>query len=248
MTITPGERSFAFSTVFNFRDLGGLSTADGRKVKRGKIFRSDNLGRLAMADKDAFAALGVRRVVDLRRHVEVETLGRVPEWTGCVWLHHHLEHEYWDHATYTDEIGVARWLADRYAELLTTGAADIAEVIALLSDVDSGPTIVHCVAGKDRTGLISALVLSLIGVGDDVIAADYALTELSEDAYIDWLRRTSPEEAAKTPPPFYVETPATAMSLALVELRERHGSIEAYLAPHGVSGQHIAALRNGLLE
>jgi non-ribosomal peptide synthetase component F len=174
-------------------------------------------------------------------------MGKVPEWTGATWLHHHLEHELWDHATYSDAIGVARWLADRYRELLDSGAADIARVVTLLSEVDNGPTVVHCVAGKDRTGLISALTLSLLGVSDDEIATDYAMTELSEEGYTEWLNRTNPEAASRTPPPFYVQTPAEAMRLTLGELRERHGSIFQYLARHGVSRVHVERLRAGLV-
>jgi protein-tyrosine phosphatase len=248
VAITSDDRWVKLRTVFNMRDLGGLPTADGRRVRRGRLFRSDNLGRLEAADKEVFMALGIRTVIDLRRLTEVETMGKVPEWTGVSWLHHHLEHELWDHTTYSDTIGVTRWLADRYAELLISGAADIARVVTLLSEVDSGPTVVHCVAGKDRTGLVSALTLSLLGVCDDQIADDYAMTELSEEAYMDWLRRTDPTSAAKTPPPFYVQTPAETMRLALAELRERHGSVFQYLARYGVSRVHVERMRAGLLE
>jgi hypothetical protein len=248
MTITPGDRAIAFSTVFNFRDLGGLSTADGRKVKRGKVFRSDNLGRLQERDKDTFAALGIRRVIDLRRVGEVASLGRIPEWTRVAWHHHHLEHEMWDHSTYTEEIGVARWLADRYRDLLESGAADIARVITLLSDVDEGPTVVHCVAGKDRTGLVSAMVLALLEVPDDEIANDYALTELSEPAYTAWMRSADPAEAAKAQPPFYTQTPADAMRLTMAELRDRHGTPRDYLLSSGMNAQTLQQLRARLIE
>ncbi len=248
MAITPVPRSVPFNTVFNFRDLGGLGTTDGGFVRRGVLFRSDNLGRLTLEDKETFAALGIRRVIDLRRDFEVTSMGRVPDWTGAAWHHHHLEHELWDHSTYNDEIGVARWLADRYNDLLEQGAADIARVIVMLSEVDEGPTVIHCVAGKDRTGTIAALTLSLVGVADNDIEEDYALTELSEDAYKAWLARTDPVEAAKIPPPFYVQTPALAMKLTLTELRERHGSVADYLARHGVTRKHIDALKAGLTE
>jgi protein-tyrosine phosphatase len=248
MTITPGDRAIAFSTIFNFRDLGGLSTVDGQKIKRGKVFRSDNLGRLQERDKEAFAALGIRRVIDLRRVGEVASLGRIPEWTRVAWHHHHLEHEMWDHSTYTDEIGVARWLADRYRDLLESGAADIARVITLLSDVDEGPTVVHCVAGKDRTGLVSAMVLSLLDVPDDEIANDYALTALSEPAYIAWMRSVDPASAAKAQPPFYTQTPADAMRLTMAELRDRHGTPRDYLLRSGMTEQTLQRLRSGLIE
>lgn len=174
-------------------------------------------------------------------------MGRVPEWTRAAWHHHHLKHELWDHSTYTDEVGVARWLADRYADLLEQGADDIARVIQLLSNVDDGPTVVHCVAGKDRTGLVSALTLALLNVSDAEIAADYELTERSEVAFSEWLRTNDPESAGRTPPPFYVQTPALAMMLTLRELRERYGSAHEYLGAHGVNNDHVAALRAGLL-
>ncbi|HCU49254.1 MAG TPA: protein tyrosine phosphatase [Micromonosporaceae bacterium] len=248
MTITPGDRSVVFSTVFNFRDLGGLHTADGRKVRRGRLYRSDNLGRLLAADREAFAALGIKRVIDLRRIGEIATLGRIPEWTEVAWHHHHLEHELWDHTTYTEKIGVPRWLADRYRDLLESGAADIGRVITLLSNVDEGPTVVHCVAGKDRTGLISALTLSVLGVADEDIAHDYALTELSEPAYLQWLRTIDPDQAATTQPPFYTKTPADAMRLTLIELRERHGSVRGYLEHCGVTDSHLGKLEEGLVE
>lgn len=230
------------------RDLGGLPTAEGGRVRRGRLFRADNLGRLEAGDKEIFMALGIRTVIDLRRLTEVETMGKVPEWTGATWLHHHLEHEHWDHTTYRESIGVTRWLADRYHDLLESGAADIARVVTLLSEVDNGPVVVHCVAGKDRTGLISALTLSLLGVSDEEIALDYAMTELSEAAYQEWLRRTDPVAAAKTSPPYYVRTPAETMRITLMELRERHGSVFQYLARHGVSRVHVERLRAGLVR
>jgi protein-tyrosine phosphatase len=247
MTNTPPGRSVPFSAVFNFRDLGGLPTVDGGQIRRGVLFRADNLGRLSLADKEAFAALGIRRVIDLRRDFEVTQLGRVPEWTGVAWHHHHINHELWDHSTYSAEIGVARWLADRYHDLLEDGGEDIGRIISLVSDVDDGPTVVHCVAGKDRTGLISALTLSLAGVPDEEIHADYALTELSEEPYIEWLRKTDPSAAAKPMPDFYTQTPAMAMQLTLAELRERHGSVQDYLGKYGVTESHVASIKNGLV-
>jgi protein tyrosine/serine phosphatase len=115
-----------------------------------------------------------------------------------------------------------------------------------LSNVDDGPTVVHCVAGKDRTGLISALTLALLNVSDEEIAADYELTERAEASFAEWLRRNDPEYAHRIPPPFYVQTPAQAMRFTLAELRERHGSVREYVGAHGVTDSHVAALAAGL--
>lgn len=248
VTITPAERSIAFAAVFNFRDLGGLTTAGGRAVRWRTVFRSDTLSRLGAEDRAAFAALGIRTVIDLRRPAEVASMGRVPEWTQVVWRHNHLEHPTWDHSTYTAEVGVARWLAERYVELAHHGRADIARVVGMLTDDDNGPTVVHCVAGKDRTGLIVALALELLGVPDDQIAADYALTERSEPLFSQWVRTAFPQDAQQAPPPFYTHTPAEAMLITLYELRRRHGSIAEYLVGSGLQPDRVERLRERLLE
>ncbi|MEV4412328.1 tyrosine-protein phosphatase [Catellatospora sp. NPDC049609] len=248
MTTLPAERSIAFAAVFNFRDLGGLTTADGRAVRRRTVFRSDTLSRLGAEDRDAFAALGIRTVIDLRRPAEVASMGRVPEWTRVVWRHNHLEHPLWDHSTYTTEVGVARWLAERYLELAHHGKADIARVVGMLTDDQHGPTVVHCVAGKDRTGLIAALTLELLGVPDDQIAADYALTEHSAPAFTRWVRTAFPDEDHRNPPPFYTYTPAEAMLITLHGLRLRHGSIAEYLVGAGLHRERVDRLRERLLE
>lgn len=248
VTTTPVERSIAFAAVFNFRDLGGLTTADGRSVRRRTVYRSDTLSRLGAEDRDAFAALGIRTVIDLRRPAEVASMGRVPEWTQVVWRHNHLEHPTWDHSTYTAEIGVSRWLAERYLELAHYGKADIARVVGMLTDDDHGPTVVHCVAGKDRTGLIVALTLDLLGVPDDQIAADYALTERSAPMFSQWVRTAFPKEDHATTPPFFTYTPAEAMLMTLHGLRRHHGSVTEYLIDAGLHRDRVQRLRERLLE
>ncbi|GHJ45114.1 protein-tyrosine-phosphatase [Catellatospora sp. TT07R-123] len=247
MTITP-DRSIAFTAVFNFRDLGGLPAGGGAVVRPGTVYRSDTLSRLIEADRDSFGALGVRTVIDLRRPSEVAAYGRVPEWTGVVWRHNHLDHPLWDHSTYTAETGVARWLADRYLELAHFGRGDIARVVGMLTDADNGPTVVHCLAGKDRTGLIVAMTLELLGVGDDEIAQDYALTGLSEAAFTRWFLQTHPEQAQQPTPIVYQQTPAEAMLITLHELRGRYGSVREYLVAAGLHPDRIAMLRDRLLQ
>ncbi|MEV0455539.1 tyrosine-protein phosphatase [Catellatospora methionotrophica] len=248
MTTTPVERSIAFAAVFNFRDLGGLTTVDGRTVRRRTVYRSDTLSRLGAEDRDAFTALGIRTVIDLRRPAEVASMGRVPEWTRVVWRHNHLEHPLWDHSTYTAEIGVSRWLAERYLELAHYGRADIARVVGMLTDDDHGPTVVHCVAGKDRTGLIVALTLDLLGVPDEQIAYDYALTERSAPMFSQWVRTAFPNENDVATPPFFTYTPAEAMLMTLQGLRRHHGSVTEYLVSAGLHRDRVARLRDRLLE
>lgn len=240
------QSSVRFSAVFNFRDLGGHRGRDGRTVRHGRLYRSGTLSALCDADREMFAALGIRTVLDLRRPHEVERDGRCPEWTGAAWRHIHPEHPEWDPAVYDESGGPVRFLADRYRELAEHGAAGLARALGVIADAGAGPTVVHCVAGKDRTGVVCALALSLAGVSDDDIAADYALTEKSAAGFTAWLRSVRPQVAAKMPH-FYAVTPPEAMLLFLAELRQRHGGVEQYVANAGLSQAQISALRANLL-
>ena len=240
-------RHLSFAEIFNFRDLGGYAGVDSRTVQWKRLYRSDSLHRLAGDDQATFAALGIRTVLDLRRPSEIARDGRVPEYPALVYQHIHPEHPEWTHESYDEAAGVARYLADRYLELAEQGAAGLATAIGLIADAGNSPLVVHCVAGKDRTGVVSALTLELLGVSDVDIAEDYALTSLGERKFTAWLRRTDPARAAVKPPPFYVMTPPEAMLTFLTDLRARYGSVQRYLTEAGLGQDQVAALRAHLL-
>jgi hypothetical protein len=239
-------RHVPFSAVFNFRDLGGYAAADGRTVAWRRLYRSDSLHRLAGADQEAFAALGIRTVLDLRRPAEVARDGRVPELSSLTYRHVHPEHPEWRADMYDEATGVGRFLADRYLELAEQGAVGLATAIALVADAGTAPLVMHCVAGKDRTGVVAALILDLLGVSDVDIGADYALTGLAEAKFTAWLSRNRPSGFGQ-PPPYFVLTPPEAMQLFLTELRTRYGSVQHYLARAGLAPDHVRALRAHLL-
>ncbi len=238
-------RKIPFATTFNFRDVGGYRNRDGRTVRTGRLYRSDSLHRIANADRDVFTALGVRTVIDLRRPAEVERDGRVPEFDGLSYRHIHPEHTEWSQRPYQSG-DLARYLADRYADLARTGTAGLAEAVGLIADSANAPVVVHCVAGKDRTGIVCGLTLAVLGVADDDIAADYALTNEASQRFAAWLKATFPE-ADEIPPPF-LASPAETMLLFLAEIREGHGSVENYLRHAGVTDDQLTALRTHLLD
>lgn len=244
MTIESTSTFVPFQAVFNFRDVGGLTAAEGI-VKTRTLFRSDALSRLVEADRATYAGLGVRTVVDLRRSEEVLSAGRVPEWAAPRYEHRDLEHPYWKHSDYREDSGVARFLADRYVELARHGRHDIARVVELIADEDSGTVAVHCVAGKDRTGTVVAFVLDLLGVEEQAIAHEYALTELVNDAYAAWATANVAGFAGRPVVPYYVSTPPEAMLLALREIRSEFGSVRDLL---GLSGETVDRLRHKLIS
>lgn len=232
------ERAILFNQIYNFRDLGGYPTTDGRTVAWRRLFRSDDLSRLTVQDGDQFAALGIRTVIDLRRPAEIAKLGRVPEFTGVDHQHAHLMYPPWDLAEHTSLAERVAFLTSRYGEMATVGGEAIGNALRLIADADRAPAVVHCFVGMDRTGIVSALTLCLLGVPDEVIAEDYTLSEAAVPAL---------QAAHKFGPYQFPSTPADAMIGFLEGLRAEHGSVEAYAKSIGVTDDHIAAMRAHLL-
>jgi protein tyrosine/serine phosphatase len=254
--VTPAEeldRHLPFETVFNFRDLGGYAAADGRTVKWRTVFRADGLHRLEGADIDVFAELGVRTVLDLRTHAELDERGRIgargPVAADIVWHHFPLMDVHWDPESYDDALGAARYLADRYLDMLETGAAAIGGGLRIIADPDRTPLVFHCAAGKDRTGVLAALTLSLLGVADEVVAADYALSAIAIERFTDWMAVNAPEALAELDnvPDAFTRSPVEAMLLFLADVRERFGSVEGYADSVGVDDVTVNAMRDQLL-
>jgi protein-tyrosine phosphatase len=128
--------------LFNFRDLGGLACVDGRRVRAGRFYRSDGLWKLT---GDEVTGLGIRTVLDLRRPDEIAADGRVAAAAGLSYHHVDLHPDPWPQARLGhDEI--ARYLADRYAEmaeLALSSSASMARCLRLLADAQAGPVVVH---------------------------------------------------------------------------------------------------------
>ncbi len=245
MDATEDRRRIPFTAMFNFRDVGGYRGLDGRTVPYGRLYRSDSLHRMDSADRDAFSALGVRTVVDLRRPQEVERDGRVPDLDGLAYRHIHPEHADWSTQPYQPEQDLARYLADRYADLARTGTTGLAQAIGLIADSANAPVVVHCVAGKDRTGIVCGLTLAVLGVDDAEIAADYALSSEASQRFAAWIATAYPHLPEL--PAAFLASPAETMLLFLAEIREGYGSVDDYLRHAGVTDEQLAALRTHLL-
>jgi protein-tyrosine phosphatase len=227
-----------FESLDNFRDVGGVPTIDGRRVRTGRLYRSDSLTKLSEADATAFERLGIRTVVDLRRPTEIEEFGRIAEAVDRRYVNISPQHRLWDGTTYDEAAGSARFLADRYHDLTTEAAADIGEVIRVLAEATVEPTVVHCFAGKDRTGVVIALALSVVGVEVDAIADDYAVSN-------EWAVRFAATSTAM--PAHWVFAPREAMTLYLAELASTYGSVRGYLLTTGIGDKEFDALTENLV-
>lgn len=240
------ERHIAFEFLHNFRDLGGYRSADGRTVRWGRLFRSDSLGKLRGEDWERFLALGVRTVIDLRYPREIERGGRVPEHDGLAYHQLSVEHRPYDQASLDPGVDPARFLADRYAEVVHDGAEELRRGLEIIAG-DTAPLVFHCHSGKDRTGLLAMLVLALVGVDEDDIVRDFALTELATERLVAEWHADHPDLTLSWPA--YGRAPAEVMRLFLAELTARHGSVRGYAARWlGVDDELVAALRGQLLR
>jgi protein-tyrosine phosphatase len=227
--------------LMNLRDVGGYPLPGGGRIRWRTLFRSDAPGHVDAAGADVLAGLGLRTVVDLRTDSETEAaptaLGLPARTTQISLLGADLQ------ALPPELPAIYRYLVD-------DRGAVIAAAIGLLAGPGAFPALVHCSAGKDRTGVVTALVLSLAGVPDEYIAADYALTA----RYLD-LRRTAAigriqastglagelaEGLLLSPPALILET--------LDRVRQTAGSVEGYLRRHGLSQSDLDRLRASLTE
>ncbi|WP_433369360.1 tyrosine-protein phosphatase [Actinoplanes sp. CA-142083] len=238
-------RNLGFSATYNFRDVGGYQALDGRTVRWRRLFRSDALHRIGEADAEAFAQLGVRTVIDLRRSDEVEKFGRVPERYGLDYRNLVLEHVDWETISRPSDILHERWLADRYLNFAEDGREALLASLRIIAEPSRAPVIVHCMAGKDRTGTVCALALSLLGVSDEDIAADYALTTEAMTSLTAYLMEKHPSAVLGNEHMF--DSPPGAMLSFLADLRALHGSIEDYVREIGLLDSEIESMRSHLL-
>jgi protein tyrosine/serine phosphatase len=219
---------------------------DGRTVRWRRLFRSDALHRLGEEDASAFAALGIRTVIDLRRPFEIEKYGRVAEHYGFDYRNLVLEHVDLEEVEHSADVVQGRWLADRYLNFIEDGRDAILGSLQVIAEPSRAPVVVHCMAGKDRTGTVCALTLSLLGVSDEDIAADYALTTSAMARLTAYLLEKHPESVRGKEHMY--DSPEATMLFFLDDLRAVYGSVEGYVKEIGLTDDEITSMRSHLLS
>jgi protein-tyrosine phosphatase len=213
------------------------------------VFRSDSLA--AVSDNDVcyiVDTLALRTAVDLRAGHEVDDHSHRPLADAGVTVHHRPIVD--ETRRRPDDAPMPERALDAFYVLMLERFGDrFAAVVELVADADGHPVVFFCAGGKDRTGLVAALVLGALGVDDETIAADYALTAgvlpmlLERNRARALARGVDPEV---TEHELLLAEEATMLAV-LAQLRAEHGSIVRYLERHGLDPEAVTALRAGLL-
>jgi protein tyrosine/serine phosphatase len=229
----------------NFRDLGGLATMDNQRVRTGFVFRSDALHGLTTADLDVLAAHRIALLVDLRSPGEIERSGPSPLLaSGSRVLHAPIMQE----TGAPREIDPEMRMEALYATMLDNAQSRFGEIFVALAEAPNMPAVIHCSAGKDRTGVTVALLLRLLGVSDEAIVRDYAMTDRNMSRLMARLASLVSDIGRPSYPAHFMRATPDTMEAFLVSLDATYGSADAYLREAGVSGDHVDALRARLLE
>lgn len=201
-----------------------------------------------MTSGDELAGLGLRTVIDLRTPAEVEIGMYAADGTHVV--HLPVLQETWDASTMVDDGDHVGFLTARYVEMLDRGATAFAAAFDLLAASERLPAVFHCSAGKDRTGVLAALVLSVLGVSDHQIAADYHLSARAMDQLVAWLTADRPDlvDVMAQQPQHFLACPPEAMLALLDHVRTHWSSADVYLVEAGVAPTTLDHLRAHLLD
>ena len=239
------DRHLILEGGYNVRDLGDYPTEDGRRTQWKTLIRAGNLDKLSPAAQQQLIDYGVKTVIDLRDESEMESEPNVFAHSSSV-IYRHLPligDGLYKNAVWRAKLENYETLKDVYAIYLADCQPQISTIVSAIADSE-GCTLFHCFAGKDRTGVIAALILRTMGVSPTVIAEDYALTEAHiKHLYPAWqkwfvdtgqdLKRFDEEVSAK----------ATNMLGLLTSLLEQYGDAQSYLMQCGVSQNQIERLR-----
>jgi protein-tyrosine phosphatase len=248
--VVAADRRVPFEGVTNFRDLGGYRTRSGARVRWGLVFRADALHGLSARDLGLYDRLGLRAVYDLRGELErTERPNPVPSHPLTI-IGRPAGTDPPAAVPGTTGADGERILHDLYIGLIEHATLQIGELFTALATDDGLPAVFHCHAGKDRTGLVAALLLEALGVERDLVLDDYELTaryRLRTQQVSSYQRLVesgiSPEAAAGV-----LTTPRWAMQQALDVLDDRYDGVERYLTgPAGMRPDDLGALRQRLL-
>jgi protein tyrosine/serine phosphatase len=253
-SIASPERHLAWQDCLNARDLGGYPAQDGSHTRWRALVRSDTTSFLTPVGQQAVLAYGIQTVIDLRFPAELEMdpspfdgIAARSDASHPDYLNLPLDVDH--DLVWKDKTSPVELMSDMYRRLLESNRGHVAASLGAIARARPGGVLIHCHAGKDRTGLITAMVLSAIGVTREAIAVDYALS----GPYLDPRRQRDLLDPALSPVGYsyrsvlYSALPETIL-LTLDYLDRQYGSVTGYLETTQLRPGDIPLLRQRLLE
>jgi protein tyrosine/serine phosphatase len=242
------SRDLVWDGILNVRDLGGHPTEDGGETRFGSIVRADSVRQLSDEGWKELVDYGVKTVVDLRADEELEAdppaelpvdVLHVPFIEQNAWPEIESELE----AAVKAAPDVATATRDVYLIFLEHFNRNVAAAVRAVANASEGGVVIHCAGGKDRTGLLTAFLLHIAGVGTNEIAQDYALSEERlRTRHEEWLAKAQSEEERERVKRMS-QTPADSMKGVFEELERRYGSVEEFLRRAGLTDDELARAR-----
>jgi protein-tyrosine phosphatase len=247
-TAAPRERRHAVAGLYNLRDTGGYRAAGGTS-RWGKLLRSDALHRIDATGRDRLAEIGVAHIIDLSGGDERATAPSAVD--GLEVTVHHLP--VFDDADPAAQATTHVGLVPVYDHIVDERGAQLVDAIrVIIAADDDDAVLVHCTAGKDRTGLVVAFALAAAGVDRDDVVADYAAT--AENLRGEWSDAMTAVfeqrgiELTAGMVELITESPAEVLEALLERIDREHGSISAYLLAHGLTPTELERLTAVIID
>ncbi len=244
------DRHYPLDGCFNFRDIGGYRNKEGQSIRWGRYYRAGRQDRMSDSDLARVKELGIRTQIDLRRPDEITDQGRGPLAS--------LGAEYRNIAVIPPDgseqlsqlVGDTQISGKRYLGYLSFGEQTWRDLFSIFAQAKDHPVLVHCTAGKDRTGVTTAFLLTVLGVDRNIIDADYQLTNRDVARQVDYVERTVglPANMTREQLTIAAGVPESAMKDFLDGLEAEHGSALAYLEKIGINQDIQRQVREHFLE
>lgn len=237
------ERLIEIEGGFNIRDLGGYPTKDGRMTRSNRLIRAGNLDQVTSAGQERLLQYGLKTVIDLRHESELRSFPDVfAQSTAVNYLHLPYASNTFDAMPHHVHLG------ELYIDSLKSCDSNIRAIMIAISDAK--PCILyHCAVGKDRTGMISALLLNLAGVPAEAVAEDYAETARHITHLVDqWRQWTMERDGDMRLFERDIAADAASMLATMEALEQNYGGAVGYLRSCGISEDRIARIRSLLLD
>jgi len=248
------SRHIPFEEIINFRDLGGYRNGQNREIVWRKVFRSGELEYMTAEDARRIQEeLSLRTIIDLRSRAMVQAITMEGPFARLDIRKHNIPfipeadrdkiRNYFQNWTSWGEYYVF--------QLEETGIGErIVNALEIIADPANHPLLFHCAAGKDRTGVLAAMILSILGVSDQDIIEDYARTVESIHLFAERQVRITPAgtQLAIERSPFLHDSPPEAMEFLINTLGREYGSMQGYLEAHGADASLFGRIKDTLLD